>query len=159
MKLRIPLSLSILLFAASALATACGPTVTLQTPPGFAVLPKQTEYIYRAASADGVVLAVRVEQNKPTGNLDFWAEVLDTQLRQGGYKPDGKPEDVKSATGIPGKRLKYTRQNQGRTYRYWVSVYVTETHVYCVEAGGDEDRFKGKALETIQKASDSATFG
>jgi hypothetical protein len=38
-------------------------------------------------------------------------------------------------------------------------VFVTETRVFCVEAGGDEDRFKGKALETIQKASDSATFG
>lgn len=67
MKLSIPLS--ILLLAASALATACGPSVSLQTPPGFAVLPKQTEYLYRAASADGVVLAVRVEDNKPTGNL------------------------------------------------------------------------------------------
>ena len=63
MKLSIPLS--ILLLA----ATACGPSVSLQTPPGFAVLPKQTEYLYRAASADGVVLAVRVEDNKPTGNL------------------------------------------------------------------------------------------
>ena len=157
MKLRIPLS--ILLLAASALATACGPSVSLQTPPGFAVLPKQTEYLYRAASADGVVLAVRVEDNKPTGNLDFWSETLDRQLRQVGYKPDGKSEEVKSATGIPGRRLKYTRENQGRTYRYRVSVFVTETRVFCVEAGGDEDRFKGKALDAIQKASDSATFG
>jgi hypothetical protein len=157
MKLRI--SLSILLLVSSALATACGPSVTLQTPPGFAVLPQQKEYLYRAASAEGVVLAIRAEENKPTGNLDFWSEALDRQLRQAGYKPDGKSEDVKSATGIPGRRLKYTRENQGRTYRYWVSVFVTETRVFCVEAGGDEDRFKGKALETIQKASDSATFG
>lgn len=158
MKLRISLSILLLLLLLLA-ATACGPSVSLQTPPGFAVLPKQTEYLYRAASADGVVLAVRAEENKPTGNLDFWSEALDRQLRQGGYKPDGKSEDVKSASGIPGRRLKYTRENQGRTYRYWVSVFVTETRVFCVEAGGDEDRFKGKALETIQKASDSATFG
>ncbi len=157
MKLRLPLS--ILLLAASALTTACGPSVALQTPPGFAELPKQKEYLYRAASADGVVLAVRVEDNKPTGNLDFWSEALDRQLQGANYKPDGKPEDVKSATGIPGRRMKYTRENQGRIYRYWVSVFVTESRVFCVEAGGDQDRFKGKALETIQKASDSATFG
>jgi hypothetical protein len=157
MKLGIPLS--ILLVAASALATACGPSVALQTPPGFAVLPKQTEYIYRAASADGVVLAIRAQENKPSGNLDFWSDALDRQLQQVNYKPDGKPEDVKSATGIPGRRMKYTRENQGRTYRYWVTVFVTESQVFCVEAGGDQDRFKGKALETIQKASDSATFG
>jgi len=67
MKLSIPLS--ILLLTASALATGCGPSVTLQTPPGFAVLPEQTECLYRAASADGVVLAIRAEDNKPTGNL------------------------------------------------------------------------------------------
>jgi hypothetical protein len=41
----------------------------------------------------------------------------------------------------------------------WVTVFVTESHVFCVEAGGDEDRFKGKALETVQKAGDSAIFG
>jgi hypothetical protein len=157
MKLGTPLS--IVLLAASLLATACGPSVALQTPPGFAVLPKQTEYLYRAASADGVVLAVRVEDNKPTGNLDFWSDVLDRQLQQVTYKPDGKPEDVKSASGIPGRRMKYTRENQGRTFRYWVTVFVTESRVFFVEAGGDQDRFKGKALETIQKASDSATFG
>jgi hypothetical protein len=156
-KLRLPLS--ILLLAASALATACGPSVTMQTPPGFAVLPKQTEYLYRAATADGVVLAVRAEDNKPSGNLDFWSEALDRQLQQASYKPDGKPEDVKSASGIPGRRLKYTRENQGRTYRYWMTVFVTETRVFCVEAGGDQDRFKGKSLETIQKAVDSVTFG
>ena len=157
MKLRMPLS--ILLLAASALATACGPSVSLQTPPGFAVLPEQKEYLYRAASADGVVLAIRVEDNKPAGNLDFWAEALDRQLQQGSYRPDGKAEDVKSASGLPGRRLKYTRENQGRKYRYWVTVFVTESRVFCVEAGGDEERFKGKALESVQKAGDSAIFG
>ena len=156
MKLRLPLS--ILLLVTSALATACGPSVAVQTPPGFAVLPKQTEYIYRAANADGVVLAVRVEENKPTGNLDFWSEALDRQLLNVGYKADGKAEDVKSVSGIPGRRMKYTRENQGRTYRYWMTVFVTDTRVFCVEAGGDQDRFKGKSLETIQKAADSVTF-
>lgn len=157
MKLRLPLS--ILLLAAAALATGCGPSVALQTPPGFAVLPKQTEYLYRAANADGVVLAVRAEDNKPTGNLDFWSEALDRQLLNVGYKADGKAEDVKSASGIPGRRMKYTRENQGRTYRYWMTVFVTDTRVFCVEAGGDQDRFKGKSLEAIQKAADSVTFG
>ena len=157
MKLGMPLS--ILLLVASALTTACGPSVSLQTPAGFAVLPEQKEYLYRAASADGVVLAIRVEDNKPVGNLDFWAEALDRQLRQGSYRPDGKAEDVKSASGLPGRRLKYTRENQGRKYRYWVTVFVTESRVFCVEAGGDEERFKGKALESVQKAGDSAIFG
>lgn len=158
MKLR--LSLSILLLAASTLAAGCGgPTVLLQTPDGFAMLPEQKEYLYRAANASGVVLAVRAEDNKPSGNLDFWAEALDSQLQQARYKPDGKAEDVKSTSGIPGRRLRYTRENQGRIYRYWVTVYVTESRVFCVEAGGDEDRFKGKALESLKRAGDSAIFG
>jgi hypothetical protein len=153
--------MTILLLAASTLTAGCTSkaSVTLQTPDGFAVLPEQKEYLYRAANAAGVVLAVRAEDNKPFANLDFWAEALDSQLQRAHYKPDGKAEDVKSTSGIPGRRLRYTRENQGRIYRYWVTVYVTEARVFCVEAGGDEERFKGKALESLQRASDSAIFG
>jgi len=159
--MKLHLSLSILLFAATTLTIGCTskPTVSLQTPAGFAVLPEQTEYLYRAVNASGVVLAVRAEDNKPFANLEFWADALDSQLQQASYKPDGKAEDVKSTSGIPGRRLRYIRENEGRKYRYWVTVYVTESRVFCVEAGGDEERFKGKALESLQRASDSAIFG
>jgi hypothetical protein len=138
---------------------ACAPHVTLLTPPGFAVLKDQEEYVYRAATASGVVFAVRAEKNEPRGNLDFWAEALDHQLRRVGYTPDGPPATVNTAGGLAGREVKYTRLENGRKYRFWLAVFVTENRVWVVEAGGDEERVKGTVPEGIQKAIESITAG
>jgi hypothetical protein len=143
----------------SSLLAACAPTARLHTPAGFAVLEDQKEFVYRATSADGVVIAIRSEPNKPLGNLDFWADVLDRKLRNNKYVADGKVAEIRSASGLPGRQLKYTREEHGRTYRYWVAVFVTAERVWMVEAGGDKDRFAGKVEKEIQKAIDSFVLG
>jgi hypothetical protein len=148
-----------LLLAASLAAVACGPSVSLVTPPGFAVLDKQEEYLYRAASADGVAIGVRAEKNEPRGNLDFWAEAVDRQLRKSGYVPEGDPADVRTSAGLTGRETKYKREVNGRTSRFWTVVFVTDKHVFVVEAGGDSDRFKEKAQKGIQKAIESLGIG
>ncbi|MFT3775565.1 MAG: hypothetical protein QM820_60225 [Minicystis sp.] len=148
-----------ILSAASLAAIGCGPSVTLQTPPGFAVLEKQEEYVYRATSAEGVVIAVRAEKNEPKGNLDFWAEALNRQLRKSGYAPDGDPTEVRTGTGLSGREMKYTREQGGRSYRFWVAVFVTADRVWIVEAGGDAERFKEKAQKGIQRAIESLGIG
>lgn len=149
---RMLLRLAPLLFVACA---ACGPKASVQTPAGFAVLDDQKEYVYRAASADGVVLAVRAEKNEPQGNLDFWADVLDRHLRRGGYAADGTAVEVRTATGLTGRQARYTRNENGRKYRFWLAVFVTEKRVWIVEAGGDEERFKDRVQDGIQKAIQS----
>ncbi len=138
---------------------ACGPRASIRTPAGFAVLDDQKEYVYRASTADGVVIAVRAEKNEPLGSLEFWAEALDAQLRRGGYAPDGAPIDVRTAGGLTGKQAKYTRADGGRKYRFWTAVFVTADRVWVVEAGGDEERFKGKVEEGIRKAIESLGVG
>jgi hypothetical protein len=138
---------------------ACGPRATVQTPPGFAVLDDQKEYVYRAASADGVVVAVRAEKNEPKGNLDFWAEALDQKLRHGGYVPEGPPAAVRTAAGLPGREARYTHVQGGHKYRFWFAVFVTESRVWVVEAGGDEEGFKGRVQEGIQRAIESLGTG
>jgi hypothetical protein len=150
-----------ILLAVSVSAAACGPRVALQTPAGFAVLDDQKEYVYRATSAEGVVIAVRAEDNKPRGNIDFWADALDRTLRRGGYVPEGKGAQapVRSPGGITGREMKYTREENGRKYRFWVAVFVTENKVWVVEAGGDHERFEGKIQDGIQKAIESVVFG
>lgn len=148
-----------ILSAASLGTAACGPSVSLHTPPGFAVLEEQKEYVYRATSAEGVVIGVRAEKNEPKGNLDFWAEALDRQLRRGGYVPDGAAAEVRSAGGLVGRELRYTRQQNGRPYRFWIAVFVTENRVWVVEAGGDADRFKEKQEKGIKKAIESISVG
>lgn len=147
-----------LLLALSATA-ACGPSVTLQTPSGFAVLEDQKEYLYRATSAEGVVLGVRAEKNEPRGNIDFWADALDRQLRRGGYVADGDMKEVHTKTGLTGREVRYTRVENGRKYRFWMTVFVTEKRVWVVEAGGDADRFKEKMQLGVQQAIESIRVG
>jgi hypothetical protein len=138
---------------------ACGPRVTVQTPPGFAVRKDQEECVYRAATADGVAFAVRAEKNEPHGNLDFWSKTLDNQLRRIGYTPEGPAADVRTAGGLTGRELKYTRVEGGRKYRFWLAVFVTESRVWVVETGGDEERFNGAVPAGVQKAIESLGVG
>ena len=144
--------LSALLLAAAVATTGCGPHAGVATPPGFAVLPDQQEYVYRAASAEGVVLAVRAESDEPRGNLDFWADALDRQLQRSGYVPEGAAVDVRTATGRTGREIKYTREANGRKVRFWTAVVVADGRIWVVEAGGDADRFKGKVEQGVQRA-------
>src|SRR3954468_10793229 len=141
-----------LIVAIAALTTACGPRVGLQTPSGFAVLEKQEEYVYRATTADGVVLAVRAELNQPRGNLDFWSDVVDRQLRGQGYLAEGAPVEVRTAFGLPGRQIRYLRDENGRSSRFWAVVFVTGSRVWVIEAGGETDRFDRKMQDGIQKA-------
>lgn len=160
--LRARASLFASLFAALALSAAtaaCGPSVTLQTPSGFAVLEDQKEYVYRATSAEGVVLGVRAERNQPHGNLEFWSEALDRQLRHGGYVTEGALKEVHLASGLTGRELRYTRVENGRKQRFWMTVFVTEKRVWVVEAGGDADRFKERTQLAVQKAIASLGIG
>ena len=138
---------------------ACGPRATIQTPAGFAVLQDQEEYVYRAATADGVALSVRAEKNEPRGNLDFWSAALDHQLRRVGYTPDGPAAEVHTSGGLTGREARYTRSENGRKYRFWIAVFVTDRRVWVVEAGGDEERVKDRIPEGIQKAIESLGVG
>jgi hypothetical protein len=140
-------------------AAGCGPGARLETPAGFAVLGDQTEYIYRSTSAEGVVIAIRSEKNLPKGNLDFWADAIDRQLQNQSYQPDGKGTEVRAASGQPGRQMRYTRDNQGRSYRFWVTVFATEDKVWLIEVGGDRDHFKGKIEAAVARAIETIAIG
>lgn len=148
-----------LALALAPLLAACGPAVRVDTPDGFATLADQTEYVYRATNADGVVIAVRKEVNKPTGNLAFWADIVDRKLRLRGYATDGAPSDVRTRSGHAGREMHYTADSNGRPYRFWTAVFVTESDIFIVEVAGDKDRFKAKLEGAIEKAIASIRIG
>ena len=139
-------------------AAACGPSVNVATPPGFAVLDKQKEYTYRAMSADNVVLGVRAEKNDPFGPLSFWADALDRKLQNSGYAPEGAAAPVRSAGGLDGTLLKYTHDRNRRPHKFWIAVFVTDSRVWVVEAGGDADRLKDKRADAVRKSIESMSF-
>ena len=115
---------------------------------GFAELDDQERYDYRAADADGVVLAVRKKDNDPFGDLTFWSGALDAHLRrQGSQAVDTKP--IESADGVAGRQLRFQRDLHGRTHAFWVTVFVTDAAVITVEAGGDEAFFADKEKSIV----------
>lgn len=143
-----PLILSVAL--ALALGSGACATSHLSTPPGFAALDANDDYQYRATNADGVIVAVRVEPNRPEANLEFWSRAVDERLRSTGYEPDGDPRPVQSADGVPGVQYRYVRDREGRPHRYWVTVFV-RGRVFIVEAGGDAEVFD-RATPAVERA-------
>ena len=134
--------LALTLAASAALASAtCGPSVAMQTPDGFVELEDQEDYDYRATTAQGVVIGVRAQPNQPRGSLDFWVDAIDLKLRGQGYSAEGKSE-VKTANGVPGRQIRYAFTYDGRPHTFWLTVFVTGSAVYCIEAGGDARSFE-----------------
>ena len=129
----------------------------LETPTGFATHDEGRSYDQRASDGEGVVIAVRTEKNRPRGDLLYWSSALDVQLRKTGYEPVEDLE-VRSADGHAGKQLRYVVQQDGRELVFWLSVFVTDSRVVLVEAGGDAEFFAPKA-EQVEQAIASLTFG
>lgn len=146
--------IAILLLAAA--PSACA-SFHMNTQPGFAELEGNDDYGYRATSADGVVVAVRSERNRPEGNLEFWARAVDERLRSNGYVPDGDPRPVRSADGVDGMQYRYARDASGRTLRYWTTVFVKGSRLFIVEAGGDREVFD-RAVPAVERTIASITF-
>jgi hypothetical protein len=125
---------------AALLLTACTGAARLSAPAGFAEMEDGKPYSYRAQSAHGIVVAVRAEKNSPRANVDFWADAIDLRMRRQGYVADSaKP--VRSSSGLAGKQIRYSREDERRTYRYWLTVFTTDDKVFVVEAAGDKDAF------------------
>jgi hypothetical protein len=146
------MKLGILTSLALALTTAACTSTSLVTPKTFAKVDGNG-YSYRATTPQGVVVAARSEDNDPKATLDFWARAADLRLKHDGYKADAdKPmTTVTSALGLEGRELRYSREENGRTMRYWLTVFTTQSKVYLVEAGGDKDDFD-PAQADIEKA-------
>jgi hypothetical protein len=120
--------------------SACGRGFGIETPDGFAELESNDDYRYRATTAEGVVLAVRREDNDPKGGLDFWASAVENELSTRGYEKI-TAKDIQSKNGIPGKQLRYKVSKNGRPNVLWVAVFVTGSRVVVLETGGDEAHF------------------
>ncbi len=117
-------------------AIGCGNSFQAATPPGFVELPDQERYDYRATTADGLVIAVREIDHDPKGTLDFWTRAVENRMRQrGGYALLGS-HDVKTKSGLEGKQLRFGHDESGTPHLYTVTVFLTDSKIYVLEAGG-----------------------
>lgn len=140
-----------------AMAVACSP-FEATTPPTFVSLDtSSTDYRYRATSADGLVLAARVEDNKAEGELSFWERAVENEVRdRGGYALLEK-RNVRSRDGTLGRQLRFGHDENAKPSLYYVTVFVSDQsgflkrkhRIFVLEAGGSRDLMEknAKAVE------------
>ena len=129
--------------------TGCGYAFEASTPPGFVELKHQQDagYAYRATNADGLVMAVRQLDNDPKGEISFWEQAVENQLRQrAGYSLLDK-RDVKSADGTPGRQLRFGHDEGKTPHLYYVTLFVNDRHIYLVEQGGTKELVEARAAD------------
>ena len=133
----------------------CGRPYDVATPDGFVELTEDGDRTYdanaeeyRASTADGVVLAVRAWDNEPKVDLTVATRSLENRTRLGqGYALLEKKE-VLAADGTKGTALYLGHDQEGQAHLYRVVVFVTDDHVYIVEAGGKKELFE-KATKSV----------
>ena len=126
---------------------ACGANFKQPTPAGFVELEDQERYDYRAVTADGLVIAVREMDHEPKGELSFWVDAITNHMRQrGGYALLDRRE-VKTASGAQGVQVRFGHDQGSRPFLYYVTLFVTDDHIYLLEAGGSAEQMKKRARD------------
>ena len=140
------------LLATCAVAIGCRP-FNVDTPAAFIELEDQRDhdYDFRATTADGVVVAVQGLPNKQRGTLPFWSEAVRNKLRDARGYALLEETDVRARGGMPGKQMRFGRDEAGHTFRYWVTIFVRHEgrspRVWVIEAGGEQEVFEGRREE------------
>ena len=134
--------------AFATLVAACGPSFEAATPPQFVEIENDyDDFDHRAASADGVVFAVREIEHDPEGSRAFWSKAIENRMRdQGGYALLEK-RDVKTAQGVDGTQLRFGHDEEGRPHLYYITLFVTEDTIYVHEAGGTKELMERHAAQ------------
>jgi len=153
-----PLARCLLLFTV-ALTAACAPSFQTTTPPGFVELDRDDDdpaYDYRATTADGLVLAVREIDHEPKGELSFWVRAIENEMRNRGGYALLESKGVQTSQGLNGQQLRFGHDEGSEPHLYYLTVFVTDEHIYLLEAGGTK-----KLVEAHQAQIDTAvrTFG
>jgi len=120
---------------------SCKQEDRMDVPDGFVEVGREArgDYETRAVSADGVVVALRVEPNPENGAPEFWADAVRNELTQARGYALAKEEEVKSASGLDGRLMEFTADAEGVKAAYLVAVFVKDDDVLVAEAGGKAD--------------------
>ncbi len=150
------LGLTFALVLAVALAvTGCGSSFAMTAPDGFVELDEDnSNYDARFTSADGVVISVRAIEHDPEGDLAFWVEAITSRIRMNGGYALLDTKDVRAGSGQTGTQLRFGRDQNGTPFKYWVTIFVTESHLHLVETGGRTEQFDA-AEARVERAIES----
>jgi hypothetical protein len=117
---QIALRAGTLAVAALALFLAACVTIRIDEPSGFAV-SSNAGGRFKAVSPEGVLFAVRTEENYPEMDAAFWREAVKTQLVTEGYVILTGPESIE-ASGREGFLVEWGVPFRNDTYVYLTAV-------------------------------------
>ncbi len=127
---------------AVALVTGCASRpFTPTTPAPFVDLgDKYGNNEYRATTADGVVLSARAFDNDPKGPIEFWSRTIERRMREtGGYALLAKKPVQGAGILQKGVSFRFGHDEGKEPFLYDLTLFVTNEHVYVLEAGGPAD--------------------
>jgi len=108
-------------------------------------------YEIRAVSADGVVLALRRQDNRAGGTLAFWTRAVTDEMVAGRGYALSADDAVTAADGRNGRTLTFTTKRRGVDYTYLLTLFAGRRTILITEAGGKADAVKAH-LDEIKKA-------
>jgi hypothetical protein len=133
-------------------------TYDVKTPDNMVAVEK-SDREYVAMTHDGVVVRALVHEQGDSdegvgvAGHDFWVKSVRERMRtRGGYALIEETE-VRSANGHRGTRMKFGRDQQGMTYLYWLTIFVTEQNVHIIDAGGPKEQFEAAQAAVEQALS------
>jgi hypothetical protein len=128
--------------------SACAPTIKAQAPADFAAYQKEGQ-VYRTLNANGVVLRVKIIEEKAGAKLNFWKEAIHTRMSANDYI--FRDSSTTTMNGQEAKVLEYATPLGAEDYAYLVAVAVDGDRVILAEAGGELSDYT-KARSALLKA-------
>lgn len=127
----------LLLVLCGLLGAGCHAAFSTKAPAGMIELDEPSyRYAFRAASPDGLVVAVREIDHEPEGTLAFWTRAVENAVRtRGGYALI-ESRRVAIAAGYPAQQLRFGHDEVNHPHLYYVTLAVTPGAIYVLEVGG-----------------------
>lgn len=127
------LTVAVLLFTAS-----CA-SFRVDLPEGFALIEEGERFI--AVSPEGLRYRVKIEDNYPVKDVEFWKAALVRQLEEEGYAPwgDGEYFDCPAGRGF---FIEWNVPYGGETYTYLTGIVPQGDVIYVAESAAEFSIYK-----------------
>jgi hypothetical protein len=124
--------------------------LAVRKPEGFAVVKTRDQY--KAVSPEGMLYRVRIMDNYPVQDLEFWSQALKNQLLKEGYTitVDGERFETMAAPGI---LFEWAVPYGHESYLYLTAIIVTEKEIAIAEAAAEHTvyrRYRQALRESLQ---------
>lgn len=141
------------------MSSACAPHFRMPVASDFGVLDESHPYDFRAATPDGLVMAVReLKYEKTQGELPFWVKAIKSAVRDDRGYALLEEKSVVTKRGLSGTQLHFGMDRDGQVNHYIVTVFSVERgkkrRLFVLEAGGRETLMKAHRAQVDWSVSE-----